>query len=213
MPPTRHKVKRILEILKEHYPLVRTQLDYKTPFQLLISTILSAQCTDRQVNSVTPKLFDRFPGPRELARADLGELETIIHPTGFFHSKAKRIRECAKTILERHDGEVPADLDKLVELPGVGRKTANVVLGAVWDIPGIVVDTHVKRISNRLGLTGHTDPERIERDLMEILPKKAWNDFSLQLIYHGRALCRARKPRCESCPLQEYCDYHRENRQ
>lgn len=189
------------------YPDVKTQLRHETPFQLLVATILSAQCTDRQVNGVTPKLFKRFPAPENLAAASIPAIEKLIRPTGFFHNKAKNIRECARHLIERFDGVVPARLEDLVTLPGVGRKTANVVLGAAFGQPAVVVDTHVKRIANRLGLTDNTDPVKIEFDLMEALPRDAWNDFGLQLIYLGRSICKARKPDCPACPLRECCDW------
>jgi endonuclease-3 len=200
-------ITKILEILNRSYPRVQTQLSHKSPFELLVATILSAQCTDRQVNSVTPALFARFESPQDFAEAPLAEIEALIYSTGFFHSKALRIKQCCAALIEHHKGQVPDNMDELLKLPGVGRKTANVVLNAAFGIPGIVVDTHVKRISKRLGLTANTDPAKVEADLNKALPKKAWIDFSLQLIYHGRALCTARKPRCEKCPLIKLCDF------
>jgi endonuclease-3 len=198
---------KILEILNRTYPDVQTQLSHRSPFELLVATILSAQCTDRQVNSVTPALFARFKSPRDVAEAPLEEIEVLIFSTGFFHNKALRIKQCCQALIEHHNGRVPDNMDELLALPGVGRKTANVVLNAAFNIPGIVVDTHVKRISKRLGLTANTDPAKVEADLMKALPKEAWIDFSLQLIYLGRALCTARKPRCPSCPLESLCDF------
>jgi len=201
------RVKKILKILNSTYPIVVTQLDHKNPFQLLVATILSAQCTDKQVNSVTGALFHRFPTPSAMADAPIAELEKLIHSTGFYKNKAKNIQACARTLEDRFDGTVPGALEQLVTLPGVGRKTANVVLGAAFGIPGIVVDTHVARLSQRLGLTDQKDPVKIEFDLMTLIPKKSWNDFSLQLIYHGRAICMARRPNCPGCPLLSLCPY------
>lgn len=199
------RVEQILGILRTCYPDVKTQLDHADAFQLLIATILSAQCTDRQVNQVTPKLFRTFPDPQAFAQADLELLERLIRPTGYFRSKARHIRECARAIVERYGGRVPDSIEALVELPGVGRKTANVVLGAVFGQPTIVVDTHVKRIAKRLGLTESDNPTRIESDLMAVIPKADWSDFSLQLIYFGRETCIARRPRCAVCPLRLLC--------
>jgi len=203
----RKRTDRIRKILRTEFPDVKTQLRHKNPFELLIATILSAQCTDRQVNGVTRKLFDTFPGPREMSRAPLAALEKLIYTTGFFRNKAKNINSCSKALCENFDGKVPSNLDDLITLPGVGRKTANVVLGAAFGIPGIVVDTHVARISNRLGLTDNDDPVKIEFDLMEIMPARAWNDFSLHLIYLGRSVCKARKPDCGKCRLIRLCRY------
>ncbi len=204
---TEKETEQICKILRAAYPDVKTQLDYDTPFQLLIATILSAQCTDKQVNAVTPVLFDRFPTPDALAAAPLAEIESLIHSTGFFRNKAKNIKACARTVAEDHDGVIPQDLEGLIQLPGVGRKTANVVLSAAFDQPAVVVDTHVKRISHRLGLTRHSDPTKIEFDLMEVLPKSEWNGFGLRLIYFGREICIARKPKCTVCPLFDLCEY------
>jgi len=198
---------KIRKILRGIYPEVKTQLFHQNPFQLLIATILSAQCTDKQVNQVTPVLFKRLKTPADFAAAPLKSIEKLIRPTGFFHNKAKNIKNCSKAILERHGGQVPQTLSELVKLPGVGRKTANVVLGAAFGIHGVVVDTHVARISGRLGLTENKDPVKIEFDLMEIVPKRAWNDFSLQLIFFGRETCMARKPKCPACPLNKLCPW------
>ncbi len=197
----------IRTILKARYPDVKTQLDYHTPFELLIATILSAQCTDKQVNSVTPKLFQKLSTPQAFADAPLELIEELIHSTGFYHNKAKNINACAKALLENYGGIVPKTLEELVKLPGVGRKTANVVLGAAFGIPGIVVDTHVSRIAGRLGFTAQSDPAKIEQDLMKLIPKKDWSDFSLLLVYFGRDLCKARKPDCPACPVSELCPY------
>lgn len=199
------RVTEIIGILSGCYPDVKTQLDHGDAFQLLVATILSAQCTDRQVNRVTPGLFRKFPNPQAFADADPTLLENLVRPTGYFRSKARHIRECARAIIGQYGGRVPDSLDALIKLPGVGRKTANVVLGAAFGQQTIVVDTHVKRIARRLGLTGSADPGRIEQDLMKVIPKAAWSAFSLQLIYLGREYCIARKPRCAVCPLNALC--------
>lgn len=201
------KSRKIRKILENNYPDVRTQLDHETPFQLLIATILSAQCTDRQVNRVTPELFRQLATPDAFARADIEAVEALIHATGFYHNKARNIRLCSQMLVDRFGGRVPETLEELVQLPGVGRKTANVVLGAAFGKPGIVVDTHVARISGRLGLTRHKDPEKIERDLMAVIPRKDWNSFCLRLIYFGRQICLARKPECPICPLRDLCPF------
>jgi endonuclease-3 len=198
---------KIRKILRKIYPDVKTQLFHRNPFELLVATILSAQCTDKQVNQVTPVLFGRLKTPADFAAAPLKTLENLIRPTGFFHNKAKNIKNCSKAILAKHNGQVPRTLEELVKLPGVGRKTANVVLGAAFGISGVVVDTHVARISARLGLTENKDPLKIEFDLMGIVPKRAWNDFSLQLIFFGRETCTARKPKCPICPLNKLCPW------
>lgn len=201
----KEKAGKIQKILSTAYPDVKTQLHFKTPFQLLVATQLSAQCTDRQVNQVTPALFQRLSTPHDFAQADIATIENLIHSTGFYHNKAKNIKLCSEMLIGRFQGQVPDTLEELVQLPGVGRKTANVVLGAAFGKPGVVVDTHVSRISRRLGLTRHQIPEKIEIDLMAILPKKSWNTFCLRLIYFGRDICRARKPGCPSCPLPHLC--------
>ena len=198
---------KIRSVLRKIYPEVKTQLLHRNAFQLLVATILSAQCTDKQVNQVTPVLFKHFKTPAEFAAAPLKSIEKLIRPTGFFRNKAKSIKNCSKALLAKHDGKVPETLNELVKLPGVGRKTANVVLGAAFGIAGVVVDTHVARISARLGLTENKDPVKIEFDLMKIVPKRAWNDFSLQLIFFGRETCTARKPRCPACPLNNLCPW------
>lgn len=198
---------KIQQILKKTYPDVKTQLRHANPFQLLVSTILSAQCTDKQVNQVTKVLFQRLKTPQDFASASNEIIEALIRPTGYFRNKAKNIKNCSKHLLEKYNGRVPKTLDQLVKLPGVGRKTANVVLGSAFNIPGMVVDTHVARISKRLGFTGSNNPVKIEYDMMEIIPKENWNDFSLQLIYFGRAICTARKPKCPTCPIYDLCEF------
>jgi endonuclease-3 len=200
------RTEKIREILRTRYPDVKTQLDYNNPFELLVATILSAQCTDRQVNMVTENLFKKLKTPKDFAAASLETIEGYIRPTGYFRNKAKNIQSCSRVLVERYNGKVPDDLEELIKLPGVGRKTANVVLGAAFGIPGIVVDTHVSRIAQRLNLSDNEDPVKIEFDLMKIIPKKEWSDFCLHLIYFGREICRARNPLCINCPIARLCD-------
>lgn len=200
------RVSRVLDRLAESYPDSRCSLDHENAFQLLVATVLSAQCTDARVNMTTPALFERFPTPRALAGAPPAEVEELVRPTGFFRNKARAIIGLSQAIAERHDGEVPTGMDELTALPGVGRKTANVVRGVAFgEADGVVVDTHVKRISNRLGFTKHTDPEKIEADLMKLLPLEQWIIFPHRMIDHGRAICVARNPRCWECPLADLC--------
>ena len=192
--------------LARSYPAADCSLAFQSPFQLLVATILSAQCTDRRVNAVTGGLFGRWPNAAALAAAPPGELEATIRSTGFFRAKAKNIRGCCQALVARHGGEVPRSLEDLVQLPGVGRKTANVVLGSGFgEASGVVVDTHVGRISRRLGLTKHADAVRAERDLMARVPRRHWIAFSHRMIEHGRSICTARRPRCEACPLADLC--------
>ncbi|MDO9109897.1 MAG: endonuclease III [Desulfatirhabdiaceae bacterium] len=198
---------KIRQILSTAYPDVKTQLDYKTPFQLLVATILSAQCTDKQVNQVTPVLFLQLSSPQDFAQAGIETIEKLIRSTGFYRNKARNIRRCSEMLVSRFHGRVPDTMAELIQLAGVGRKTANVVLGAAFGKPGIVVDTHVARISRRLGLTRNRNPEKIEEDLMALIPKKSWNAFCLRLIYFGREICKARKPGCPSCPLLHLCPF------
>lgn len=203
------KQQRAIEILlrlKQLYPDATCSLDYATPVQLLVATILSAQCTDERVNRVTPELFGRFPDAAALAAADLAEIETLVRSTGFYRNKAKNIQGACRVIMTEFGGEVPQLMEDLLKLPGVARKTANVVLANAFGIHmGVTVDTHVKRLSYRLGLTKHTDPVRIERDLMKLLPQPDWENWSIRLIYHGRAVCNARKPLCDRCALADLC--------
>lgn len=200
------QAKKVIKKLKEHYADAECALVHDTPFQLLIATILSAQCTDERVNIVTKALFALHPTPQDLATLPLAELEKLIQSTGFFRNKAKNIQACCRELVEKHNGEVPRDLESLTALAGVGRKTANVVLGTAFGIPsGVVVDTHVHRLTRRLGLTDADDPVKIERDLMEIVPKSEWIDFSHRLIWHGRKICKARKPLCDDCPMNDFC--------
>ena len=198
---------KIRKILRNLYPEVNTALLYKTPFQLLVATILSAQCTDKQVNRVSEELFQHLKTPVDFANVPVRTLEKYIRSTGFFRNKARNIKNCSKVLVEDYNSELPQSLEEMVKLPGVGRKTANVVLGAAFGIASVVVDTHVARLSGRLGLTRHTDPVKIEFDLMKIVPRHAWNDFSLRLIYFGRATCTAQKPKCSKCALNKYCPW------
>jgi endonuclease-3 len=191
--------------LAKAYPDAHCALDFRSPLELLVATILSAQCTDVRVNMVTPALFARFPDAQAFADADPRELESLIQSTGFFRAKAKSIQACAKKIVAEYGGEVPKTLKDLVQFPGIGRKTANVILGNCFDVPGITVDTHVGRVSRRLALTVHTDPVKVEHDLMKLIPKKDWTMFSHRMIFHGRQVCHARKPDCERCTLNDVC--------
>jgi endonuclease-3 len=199
------RANQIRQGLAELYPDAKCALEHEGPLQLLIATILSAQCTDVRVNMVTPALFARYADAKAFAEADLGELEKMIQSTGFFRNKAKSIVAACQAIVREHGGQVPRTLDELVKLPGVGRKTANVVLGNAFDTPGITVDTHVQRLSRRFGLTKHEEPEKIERDLMELIPQPEWTMFSHRTIFHGRQVCFARKPNCAGCTLAGVC--------
>ena len=196
----------ILQTLRTTYPDAHCELDHKGAFQLLIATILSAQCTDVRVNMVTPALFKKYPDAKTLAAAKQEDVEDLVRSTGFFRNKAKNLIAAAQALVREHDSEVPRDLDNLTHLPGVGRKTANVVLGNAYGIEaGVVVDTHVARLSKRLGLTKHTDPVKIEKDLMKVIPRDAWTLWSHLLIWHGRRRCSARKPDCPNCELRTLC--------
>jgi endonuclease-3 len=207
MPATvRNQVRQILRGLAKTYPDATCALKHESAYQLLVATILSAQCTDERVNMVTPVLFAKYPNVESLAAATQTDVEGIIRSTGFFRAKATSLRGMAQRVVERFGGTIPKSLDDLVTLPGVGRKTANVVLGTVWGIPsGVVVDTHVKRITTLLGITQSTSPEQIERDLMQIIPQNEWVNFSHRLIHHGRRICIARRPKCPECPLLNCC--------
>ncbi len=202
---TRQRTALILKRLEQSIPDADTALAYETPFQLLIATILSAQCTDVRVNQVTPKLFKTFPGPKDFIQGDPELVIELIRSTGFFNNKAKNIIAASRQLIELHDGKVPENLEDLVSLPGVGRKTANVVLGTAFGRPSVVVDTHVRRVSNRLGLSKSSDPEKIEHDLMCLLPEKKWTSGAHRLLLHGRYTCKARKPMCDQCVLADLC--------
>ncbi|MEQ8536482.1 MAG: endonuclease III [Coleofasciculus sp. D1-CHI-01] len=203
------KQQRALEILlrlKRLYADAHCTLNYDTPVQLLVATILSAQCTDERVNQVTPELFRQFPNARAIAQADIEVLEALVRPTGFYRNKAKNIQGACRMIVAEFGGQIPRRIELLIKLPGVARKTANVVLANAFDIhEGVTVDTHVKRLTQRLGLTEHSDPIRIERDLMRLLPVEDWENWSIRLIYHGRAICQAKKPKCNACVLADLC--------
>ncbi len=201
----KEKVEQILFLLREEYGPTKCYLNHENPWQLLVATILSAQCTDDRVNIVTKDLFQKYKSVKDFAQANLKELEQDIHSTGFYHNKAKNIIACCQKLLTEHNGEVPSDLEALTSLAGVGRKTANVVRGNWYHIPSIVVDTHVKRLSNLLGLTKNQDPTKIEFDLMKIIPKDRWIELNTQLIAHGRKVCIARRPKCNECMLLTYC--------
>lgn len=206
MAAKRDRTAEIITRLRAAYPDAKCSLDFRNAYELLVATILSAQCTDERVNMVTPALFKRYPTPEDLAGARPEELEDLIRSTGFFRNKTKSLLGMAAAVTGQHGGEVPAGFDDMVRLPGVGRKTANVVLGNAFGTnEGIAVDTHVKRVSGRLGLTRNTDPEKIEPDLMKLVPREEWTDISHLLIYHGRAICKAPKPRCEECMLSDIC--------
>jgi endonuclease-3 len=202
----KERIKKILQLLKKEYPHPRIALNYSNPLELLIAVLLSAQCTDARVNEVTKSLFKKYRTAKDYAEARQEELEQDIRSTGFYRNKAKNIIACCKALVERHNGKVPDSMEQLTKLAGVGRKTANCVLGGAYGIcSGVIVDTHVKRLANRLGLSRHDDPEKIELDLMQIVPQPEWYDFSNRLIWHGRKVCHARKPKCPECILQPHC--------
>lgn len=193
--------------LRREFPEARVELDYTTPLELLVATLLSAQCTDLKVNQVTARLFAKYRKPEDYLMAPAAALEEDIRPTGFFRQKAKSIRGCMEILLAEHGGEVPGDIGALTRLPGVGRKTANVILGNVFGVPGIVVDTHMSRLSNRLGLTDEEDPVKIESALGALLPPEDWIKFSQMMVLHGRYVCKARQPLCDQCALTDLCPY------
>lgn len=201
----RRRARAIVRRLGATYPDARCELDFTSPFDLLVATILSAQSTDQRVNSVTPALFARFPDAAALAAADRDELEGIIRPTGFFRAKAQTLQRMAQQLCDGYGGEVPGRLEDLVTLAGVGRKTANVVLGDAFGVPGITVDTHVGRLARRWGWTTHEDPEKVEADLMDLFPRKDWTQMSHRVIWHGRRRCHARRPACGACPVATWC--------
>ena len=204
--PARERIGPILQKLKATYPEATCALNHENPLQLLVATILSAQCTDARVNLVTRDLFQHYRTAADFANADPEKLEQEIKPTGFFRNKTRSIIGMGKALVERHDGEVPRTMEELTRVPGAGRKTANVVLGTAFGLnEGVVVDTHVNRVSNRLRLTRQSDPVKIERDLMKLLPREEWTNFSHMVIHHGRRICEARRPKCEICPLNDLC--------
>jgi endonuclease-3 len=205
LDPLQERVRKIRKVLARLYPDAHCALHHDNALQLLITTILSAQCTDVRVNLVTPALFKRYPDAQAFADADLGDLEKAIQSTGFFRNKARSIKACCKILVEQYGGQVPGSLEQLVSLPGIGRKTANVILGNAFGVPGITVDTHVGRLSRRLGLTSEEDPVKVEFALMKLVPRKDWTMFSHRLIFHGRQICFARKPLCSQCALADLC--------
>lgn len=204
-------INRIIELLEKEYPIVRCTLDFMNPLQLLISTQLAAQCTDARVNKTTPVLFEKYKTAQDYANADITELESIIKPTGFYHNKAKNIIACCKRLIHDFNGIIPDEIDVLTTLPGVGRKTANVILAEVYNKPAVIVDTHAKRLSYRIGLTNNTAPDKIEQDLKKILPSNKSALFCHRLVFHGRQVCSARKPACEECIIKDYCKYYINN--
>lgn len=201
---------KIIEILKEFYPDCRCSLDFTTPFEMLIAVMLSAQCTDERVNKTTPNLFKKYNTPEAIASINIKELEKIIHPCGFYRNKAKNMKLCSQKLLDDFNGVVPHNMKDLQSLPGIGRKSANVIMLEAFQNPvGIAVDTHAKRISNKLGLSQETDPVKIEQDLLKVIPKKYYYDVNHLLVWHGRNICNARKPECEKCPINMYCDFYK----
>lgn len=208
MTATASEIQTCLRWLRSTYDVPKSFLQFETPFQLLVAVILSAQCTDARVNQTTPDLFRRFPDAKSLASGRRSEIEKLIHSCGFFRTKAKSIQGMAQALLDRFDGKVPATLEELVTLPGVGRKTASVILNQAFSLPAIAVDTHVKRVSRRLGWAKQSHPDKIELELKERIPKKNWIEINALLILHGRTTCLARKPRCEACGLKDYCDFY-----
>ena len=203
----KEKYNKLQAVFDEIYKGAECSLDFETPFRLLVAVQLSAQCTDARVNLVTPSLFKKFPDVKSFAEADLSELEDAIRSTGFFRNKAKNLKGCAMMLLERYGGEVPDTMDELLKLPGVGRKTANLILGDVFGKGGVVVDTHAGRIARRMGFTKNTDPEKVEYDLAKIIPIENQTRFCHQLVHHGRALCTARNPKCGKCPANSFCQF------
>ena len=209
----KERVIKVLDLLEEHYGPTKCYLTHENAWQLLIATIVSAQCTDERVNMVTKERFKKYTSVKDFAEADQAELEQDIRSTGFFRNKAANIIGCCRMLLSEYGGEVPSDIDKLIKLPGVGRKTANVVRGNIYGIPSIVVDTHVRRVSNLLGFTDSQDPVKIEFELMELLPEKNWIAYNTQIIAHGRKICIARRPKCEICFLAGLCDHIQKNKE
>ena len=208
LPSQKSAQKEALEtyrVLTKHYPNVKCELDFQTPFQLLVAVVLSAQCTDKRVNHVTPALFQRFGDPSKMARAKVSDIENLIRSTGFFRVKSANIKTLSELIMSEFDGEVPRTLEELITLPGVGRKTANVVLGHAFGIPGITVDTHFGRLSRRFGWTTSQDPVKVEFEVGKLIPEKEWTNLSQRLIWHGRRICHSRKPACAACPLDKLC--------
>lgn len=200
----------IIETLKEMYPDAKCSLDFSTPFQMLVSVVLSAQCTDERVNKTTPSIFSKYSTPQDFADMDIELLEELIHPCGFYKTKAKNLKRTAQILVEKYDGIIPNNMEDLMSLPGVGRKSANVIMLEAFDLPqGIAVDTHCKRIANRLGFSSESDPAKIEQDLLKVIPKEYYKDVNHIFIWHGRNVCTSQKPKCDSCKLQQYCKYNK----
>ena len=210
----KNEIIKIIEILKEKYPEAMCSLDFKTPFQLVIAVMLSAQCTDARVNKTTPALFEKYDTPDKMSKIDIKELEKIIHPCGFYKNKAKNIIDCSKRLVEIYNSKVPENMNDLQTLAGIGRKSANVIMLDAFNNPqGIAVDTHAKRLSNRLGLSSKTEPEKIEQDLLKQMPKKYLKDVNHLLVYHGRNTCTSRSPKCTECPISKYCEFYQKENQ
>jgi endonuclease-3 len=205
LPEKKVRAKVIYRQLSKSYPNVRCELDYKNAFQLLVATVLSAQCTDKRVNQTTPALFKKYPNPQKMAKADLRDIQKLVKSTGFFRAKAKNIKSLSNKIMEKFDGKVPSNLEDLITLPGVGRKTANVVLGHAFGIPGITVDTHFGRLSRRFGWSKQNNPVKVEFEVGELIPEKEWTNLSQRMIWHGRRVCHSRKPACGACALAKLC--------
>ena len=205
LPEKKVRAKAIYRQLTKSYPNVRCELDYNSAFQLLVATVLSAQCTDKRVNQTTPALFKKYPNPKKMSKADLKDIQRLVKSTGFFRAKAKNIKALSNKIMEDFDGDVPSNLEDLITLPGVGRKTANVVLGHAFGIPGITVDTHFGRLSRRFGWSKQSDPLKVEFEVGELIPEKEWTNLSQRMIWHGRRVCHSRKPACGACPLAKLC--------
>ncbi len=201
----RKRARALYRVLTKNYPNVHCELDFKTPFQLLVATVLSAQCTDKRVNQVTPHLFKKYGAPRKMAAAQILDLEEIIHPLGFYHSKAKNIKSLSERLITDFGSQVPGELEQLITLAGVGRKTANVVLGHAFGIPGITVDTHFGRLSRRFGWSDSLDPVKVEREVGALIPRAEWTNLSQRMIWHGRRICHSRKPACGACPVAALC--------
>ena len=207
------ETEEIIKILKEYYPDATCSLDFTTPFEMMVAVMLSAQCTDERVNKTTPSLFEKYNTPEKIVNADIKEIERIIHPCGFYKNKAKNLVACSKMLLEKFDGIVPENMDDLISLPGVGRKSANVIMLEAFKNPqGIAVDTHAKRISNKIGFSSKSDPEKIEEDLLKRIEKKYYYDVNHLLVWHGRKTCIARNPKCDMCPVNKYCNEYNKNK-
>lgn len=201
---------KIVETLKEMYPDAKCSLDFSTPFQMLVSVVLSAQCTDERVNKITPSIFAKYSTPQDFADMDITLLEELIHPCGFYKAKAKNLKKTAQILVDKYNGIVPNNMDDLMSLPGVGRKSANVIMLEAFDLPqGIAVDTHCKRIANRLGFSSESDPAKIEQDLLKVIPKEYYKDVNHIFIWHGRNVCTSQKPKCDSCKLKQYCKFYK----